>query len=184
MYVILKAISIVEEEQQLYPVVVLKVGKNNFTQIDLDDYDTIKNRIGKICINSYGYALGYDRNNDMRLVLIHRLILEDRLTQDINEIDHKNNNPLDNRRTNLRLCTHQENLRNIKKRSNCSSFYKGVHKKDEKWISRYALNNKRYYIGCYESEEDAARAYDDKIRDIFKEFAKFNFPREGEQSAI
>ena len=154
---------------------------------DLDDYENvIKPRVGKIHIDGYGYARGLDKNNKLKLIKIHRLIMEDKLTQANNEIDHKNNDTLDNRKSNLRLCTHQENLQNRKKFQNGRSIYKGVswHKGCEKWTAQYYLNTKKYHIGCFDLEEDAGRAYDATIRNIFKEFAKFNFPLEHDQSAI
>ena len=159
-------------------------GEIHYVIFDYDDYDIIKTRVGKICIGNHGYACGYDKNNNMRQILLHRLILEDRLTQDT-EIDHKNNNPLDNRRTNLRLCSSQENKRNRKKFNNCSRF-KGVyhHKATGKWQAQYTLNSRTYYIGLYDNDEDAGRAYDNAIRNIFKTFARYNFPLEHEQSAI
>jgi hypothetical protein len=112
--------------------------------------------------------------------LLHRLIMGiEKCGREI-EVDHINNNKLDNRRSNLRLCTRSENMRNATKRRNCTSKYKGVslNKRTKRWLARYAVNGTEYIIGTFLTEEAAARAYDAAIRSIFGAFAKLNFPEE------
>jgi len=101
------------------------------------------------------------------------------------EIDHINGNGLDNRKENLRFCTHQQNLQaRRKKNPNASSQYKGVHwSKDKKrWrtiIRR--IDGKREHLGYFNSELDAAKAYDKAALEMFGEFAVVNFPKPAEE---
>lgn len=94
-------------------------------------------------------------------------------------IDHRNGNGLDNRKTNLRVATRQQNSMNRKKVSKkTSSLYKGVCriKRVHPWRAQITYNEVSIYIGLYKTEEEAARAYDKKATELFGEFAKLNFP--------
>lgn len=92
-----------------------------------------------------------------------------------NQVDHINGNGLDNRRENLRECTHTENMRNRKIHRNNTSGYKGVYKKKQGWFSAISVNGEFKYLGCYTEKEDAAKAYDVAAKDFYGEFAKTNF---------
>lgn len=102
-------------------------------------------------------------------------------------VDHINGNPLDNRRANLRIVTQLENRRNAAKRPGLTSIYKGVSAKSprsSRWRALIYVNNKATNLGFYETEEEAARAYDAAARDIFGAAATLNFPNSGEQHAL
>lgn len=88
-------------------------------------------------------------------------------------IDHINGIPSDNRLTNLRLCTHQENHANRKTQESVSG-YKGVSPKDNKWQARVCHNNIRYYLGLHSTKEEAALAYNAKAKVLFGDFARLN----------
>lgn len=94
------------------------------------------------------------------------------------EVDHINGDTLDNRRTNLRFATRLENSRNMEKHRGCSSRFKGVYwfKHAKKWMARIQVVGKRRYLGCFSSEEAAAKAYDSTAKIEFGEFARLNFP--------
>lgn len=93
--------------------------------------------------------------------------------------DHKSGNKLDNRLSNLRKATSQQNNANKKKPANCSSKYKGVRwdKSRNKWLAGIEINGKSKTLGRFEAEKDAAKAYDDAAIIYFGEFAKLNFER-------
>jgi HNH endonuclease/AP2 domain len=76
-------------------------------------------------------------------------------------LDHIDRNPSNNRISNLREATQQENLRNRRKAFNCSSRYLGVSwdKIRKKWTTRIKIVNKYKHIGRFDSETDAALAY-------------------------
>lgn len=98
-------------------------------------------------------------------------------------VDHINGDTLDNRRSNLRICTHQENRRNTRTPSTNVSGYKGVCfiKRFQKWEAWIVLNGQGKYVKRCNTAEDAARAYDDAARLHYGAFARLNFPRDGEQ---
>lgn len=93
--------------------------------------------------------------------------------------DHINHDGMDNRRANLRAATRAQNLRNRKKFAKSgTSKYKGVSlKKDNgKWSARIAIDNKTIFLGNFDNEIDAAKAYDEGAKKYHGEFACLNFP--------
>jgi hypothetical protein len=106
-------------------------------------------------------------------VKMHRQILNSKITE---SIDHINGNGLDNRRSNIRLCTAQQNQMNRKKHHNYSSSFKGVsyHAKNKKWRATINIDGKQISAGCYATEEEAAIAYNKKSFELFGEFARPN----------
>lgn len=92
------------------------------------------------------------------------------------EVDHINGNPLDNRRENLRICTHAENTRNKVRKNNSSSGFKGVvfHKQTNKWQAQIRTNNKTLYLGLFANKKEAACTYNEKAKVYFGEFARLN----------
>jgi hypothetical protein len=121
-----------------------------------------------------GHASYSDASTDKNARYMHRMIMGD---PEDKEIDHINGNGLDNRKINLRVCTHAQNMKNRKKRSSpTSSTYKGVswHKREGKWIARIYSDGICYYLGYYDDEVKAARAYNDRARELHGEFCSLN----------
>lgn len=87
-------------------------------------------------------------------------------------VDHEDGDGLNNQRDNLRSANHAQNMMNKGKGARGTSKYKGVYKNpnSEKWRAVVSL-------GSYDTEEDAARAYDAAINRLHGEFARFNLPR-------
>lgn len=87
------------------------------------------------------------------------VILSNELTPQ-NPVDHKNNNPLDNTRENLRVVTHSENSRNVKKiiKENTTSEYMGVSKTKYRYLASIKINNK-HLCAYYDDEIHAAHQY-------------------------
>lgn len=93
-------------------------------------------------------------------------------------VDHRDHNGLNNRKSNLRLCTRKENRRNRRPNRGGTSKYKGVcwSKSSKKFRAAINHNGKRYNLGYFDDEIAAAKAYDKKARELFGEFAYLNFP--------
>jgi len=106
--------------------------------------------------------------------LLHRFLLGAKPGE---HCDHINGDGLDNRMTNLRICTHSENIMNKRAQGGTSTF-KGVHAYGckSKWRVRIMVNGKRKHVGCFDDEQEAARAYDTSAIQHFGEFARLNFP--------
>lgn len=112
-----------------------------------------------------------------KVTYMHRIIMGN----PDDKVDHINGNGLDNRRENLRISTSQENARNIKKtKKPRSSKYKGVTKMlgKKRWKAHISISDKDVHLGYFDSEEEAARAYDDAAKKEFGDFKNLNFPNE------
>lgn len=90
------------------------------------------------------------------------------------EVDHKNRNPLDNRKENLRICTRLQNEMNKPTRKESASGYKGVRMVKNSWVARIKIDGKFKHIGCFFSKEEAAKAYNEKAKELYGEFAWLN----------
>ena len=89
--------------------------------------------------------------------------------------DHINRNPLDNRKKNLRLCTHLQNTWNRRKRRNGKSQFTGIYPtKSGKWLAQISPRGRCYGLGTYESELDAAIVYNVAAQIFFGDFACLN----------
>lgn len=97
---------------------------------------------------------------------------------DKRETDHKNHDPSDNRRCNIRICTRRQNNMNQRKRSNFNkaSSFKGVFrsKRSKRWYSRIKLNGKYKHLGSFSKEKYAAQAYNLAAKKYFGDFAFLN----------
>ncbi len=146
----------------------VEVGRSLIDNLDVDTVSKYK-----WYLNADGYAIG-GKDNRTRL---HRFLLKpDR----DNDIDHINNNRLDNRRKNLRECTRKENIRNNSNREGSSSQYKGVAyvARDNKYSTRIKVDGEEIWLGQFSSEIEAAKMYDKAAKKYFKEFANLNFKEE------
>lgn len=94
------------------------------------------------------------------------------------QVDHINGDSLDNRRANLRLCTKTQNGQNRKSVKGSTSSFKGVCfiKDKGRYQASIHVNHKSMYLGTYDDQTEAARAYDKAAQEHFGEFARLNFP--------
>lgn len=92
------------------------------------------------------------------------------------EIDHVNQNGLDNRRTNLRHATKSQNRANVSLRKDNKSGYKGVSllKSYGKWRAYIQKDKKLLHLGFFDTPQEAAIAYNKKAKELFGEFAWLN----------
>lgn len=121
-----------------------------------------------------GYAV---REVDNATTYMHKVIMK--ASREF-QVDHINGNKLDNRKTNLRLCSAAQNSMNKSIASNNTSGYKGVtwRKSRSKWLASIRINTTLIHLGSFDYKEQAALAYDAAARKYFKQFAKLNFDLE------
>lgn len=94
------------------------------------------------------------------------------------EIDHIHGHEFGERLDNLREATRSQNNQNASKRSGWNSKYKGLRLRDGRWQARINDNRKIISLGSFDTEEEAARAYDSAALVYHGQFAKLNFPME------
>jgi len=144
--------------------------------VDDDDYEWLMQH--KWHYHRTGYARrGSGGRKQHRKLYMHREIAKAPSGFDV---DHINGNTLDNRKSNLRICTRKENIRNqklisVKRRK--TSVYKGVSwdKRDGRWIAQITVDRRSIRLGSFTNELDGALAYDEAARRFFGEFARTNF---------
>lgn len=112
----------------------------------------------------------------MHRIIVERILGRPLMTKEV--VDHINGIRGDNRRSNLRCGSSQQNSRNQRKPKHNTSGYKGVVFLRGKWQAQIKHNGKNVYLGVYQNPTDAARAYDRGAIKLFEEFAKLNFPFE------
>jgi len=94
-------------------------------------------------------------------------------TSKYNEIDHADNNPLNNSIDNLRVATSSQNKANSGEYKNNTSGTTGVywHKQHKKWYVRVKLNNEPHYSGYFVNKEDAIAKATEMRNELHGEFA-------------
>ena len=109
---------------------------------------------------------------------IHRLVAGEFIDNHHQKdcVDHIDHDRANNSVPNLRWVTEGENHMNATKRANVSSAYKGVYwnKRKEKWHAIIKTNGRQKHIGFYDSDADAALAYNAKAIELFGEYAYIN----------
>ena len=121
-----------------------------------------------------GYAVRgvYENGKWIGSIYMHRLVLD---APDGTEVDHVNHNGLDNRRANLRLCTHRQNTCNQRPRVRAQCPYRGVLTTDSgKWKAQITAQGKVHYLGTFDTPEAAAHAYNEAAQSMHGRFAKLN----------
>ena len=119
-----------------------------------------------------------------RLQLMHRSILG---APNGMVVDHINHDGLDNRRANIRICSQANNMKNARSGANKTGF-RGVHRTSpNRFVASIMVGGKSKYLGCFETAELAAAAYDAAAIEFLGEFANLNFPetfaRNGQEQA-
>ncbi len=125
--------------------------------IDREDYDKVKDY--KWCSDSDGYVVTYVNRKVIRL---HRFLLDcpkDKV------VDHINHNVLNNIRSNIRICTTQQNSMNNK------AIGIAYDKCRNKWTAGITVDKKVIFLGRYDTEEEALKVRHKAEKKYFKEFA-------------
>lgn len=154
-------------------------GIVGYAKVDIEDLELAQGR--NWCRTSDGYAITWvPGESDQKAVYLHKLVMPAN-----KQVDHRNRNKLDCRRSNLRYATQSQNNRNVAIRS--STGFRGVLVMKDRQTrtlpvqARIRVNGRIIFLGYYKTREEAARAYDKatwslKVED--RRFAIRNFPNE------
>lgn len=156
--------------------VLIPVSGNNYALVDPEDVE-------KVSSMSWHMVGRYAANGS---IYMHRVVMG--LSSGDSHVDHKNGNGLDNRKSNLRLATYQQNTASsirVKQQGRAlhgkptrttSSRFRGVsYRTDRKrWTAYIGTAKDRTCLGCFEFEEQAARAYNEAALVKYGEFARLN----------
>lgn len=156
----------------------VKLTKGYVAIVDDEDYDRVSNHKWRVDVikRSDGSKTAYAKSAiKKKTVYLHRFVYGD--TKGMH-IDHIDGNPLNNSKSNLRTCTHSQNMKNRCIVTGASSQYKGVtwDVDSKKWRARICANKIVMSLGLYESEEEASRVYDMAAAKYFGDFARTNKP--------
>lgn len=161
-------IEILEDHAEIF-----LIDKNNEicakALIDLDDVYKVKNI--KWHRSDLQRSTYYCISNNSEWRRIHRLIMG--VTDKDIVVDHINHNGLDNRKSNLRICTSSQNTCNCLTSKNNKSGHKGVYwsKERKKWCAQISINNKTKGLGRYDTIEEAIEAREKAAKEYYGEFA-------------
>lgn len=136
----------------------IPLTQGKFTLVDDQDYDFLNQWKWQVMIkNNTAYAQRFENKTPIR---IHRFLLNPPKGF---VVDHINGNGLDNRRSNLRVVTHRQNMQNMHVKR--SSKYPGVswRKDRNKWEAKISINNKSKHLGHFKSENEAFEAYKEAV---------------------
>lgn len=157
------------------------IGKTRTTDyefyIDLDYYDIIN----QYCWHKHqdGYlrtCIGHKPDGGNIYKLMHVMIMEASgyVFRNGDEVDHINGKPNDNRIENLRIVTHEENMKNVKLPLNNISGHKGVYysKRENKWKATIRVDNKQCHLGTFNTKDEAIVARKDAEKIYYGEFIR------------
>ena len=151
----------------------IELTQGQYAIVDDDDFEEL-NQYNWYFNNGYAVRAVTVPKSKQKKQLMHRLITNCPADMDV---DHINHDKLDNRKSNLRICSTSENMQNQKLRTHVkTSVYKGVcfNKQAGKWMALIGLDNKQKHLGSFIDEIDAAIAYNVAAIEMFGEFALLN----------
>ncbi len=150
----------------------IPLGDGFYAYVDAADYEWLSQWTWHACAS--GYAFRFEKG---KYVFMHRVIMKPPQGM---VVDHIDGNKGNNCRLNLRVCTRQENLRNLRKQHGRRSRFKGVScdKQRRTWVARWQWRDERCWLGRFKDEVEAARAYDYAAVAWFGRSTGLNLPEE------
>jgi len=134
-----------------------------FAKIDKEDLGKIIDRAWSVCIDKKKkktmYAscrVGSHTNKSRTTKKMHRVVSN---APDLYVVDHINHDTLDNRKSNLRICTNKQNCENRKLDVRNKTGFVGVMKYGDRYVSQICNSYKIIYLGIYNTKEEASKAY-------------------------
>lgn len=157
----------------------INLGDGRYALIDQEDNDLLSFNWSAHRDNKSGTYYACCRrteNGKRKRYWLHTEIMKGMLNRDLKPgeiVDHKNRDKLDCRRSNLRIATKSQNEAN-KMIIRGKSKYRGVSPYRGRWRAVIYKDKKQKLIGTFDSETDAARAYNEEARKLFCDYAVLN----------
>lgn len=153
-----------------------KIAAGRVTLIDEADYDSVTTRSWHLgsggYVTRYQYVGPKNGRSNYTPVLLHRQLLD---APKGLQVDHINGDRLDNRRSNLRICTRTQNMQNRRNLMNQQTGFKGVCRNGRgRYVARITVNYVCYYVGSSTDDFEAAAMYDAAAIQLFGQFANLN----------
>ena len=155
----------------------IRLNKERVALVDDEDFEWLNQWKWSWKPDRYGgYATRTQLSPVRRLISMSRLIMGE---PEGLEVDHINQNKLDNRKENLRICTTLENQRNKNITKYNKTGFKGVseYPRYSCYRARINVDGKEHFLGNFKDKESAAREYDKNAKKFFGKFAVLNFPK-------
>ena len=153
----------------------IRLTNGKYAIVDDEDFELV-NKFNWFETDGYAKQTTAKQTIKGKRILMHRLILG--VTNPKIYVDHINGVTLDNRKSNLRICSPKENSRNRKRPAHNKTGFKGVsigeNKKWKNYVARIVYDGKMIYLGSYDTPEKAAIAYNQKALELFGEYARLN----------
>lgn len=146
----------------------LTLSRGKIALVDDEDFEYVSQWKWTALFTSKNWYASRDGSK----ILLHRIIMRARSGQ---IVDHKDRNGLNCQKINLRFCTKSQNQMNRRPRGGTSR-YKGVWLRGDtdRWQAEIHYNYKKVSLGCYNTQEEAAIAYNKAAKEYHGEFANLN----------
>ena len=159
----------------------IPLTKGKFAIVDDEDYPYLS-RFNWVLSGSGYFAVRHVQQGKSKgMIYMHQLLIE--ATRGLSVV-HKNNDGLDNRKENLGRASMSHWVQgkqwSKEKKDMCSSQFRGVSRRKKRketwknWSAQIMKENKYIHIGCFYTEKEAARAYNEKAKELFGEDAYQN----------
>lgn len=151
----------------------IKLTKGYVALVDDEDFEWLNSFRWYAKVETGGYVRAEKKTKEKHAKM-HRFIMG--VTDPKVIVDHRDRNPLNNQRRNLRICSDSQSVCNVRSARSSTSKFLGVSwcSERKKWVAQITKNYKQIPIGRFVDEKEAALAYNAKAAELHGEFANLN----------